>query len=87
MASLQGALAALPLEGRIPRTNVTFPVHTPAAKDDMPDIIFTGGNIIEALEGKKGNASPGMDGVTFGMLKLAPLGGTNTAPGFLATPR
>jgi hypothetical protein len=53
----------------------------------MPDIIFTGGNIIEALEGKKGNASPGMDGVTFGMLKLAPLGGTNTAPGFLATPR
>ena len=53
----------------------------------MPDIIFTGGNIVEALEGKKGSASPGMDGVTFGMLKLAPLGGTNTAPGFLATPR
>jgi hypothetical protein len=62
-----------PPKGRQPcPEDVVFPDHTPPARDPMPDIAFNASVIIEALEGKKGNASPGLDGVTFGMLKLVP---------------
>eukprot|EP00658_Telonema_sp_P-2_P044806 TRINITY_DN3271_c0_g1_i1.p3 TRINITY_DN3271_c0_g1~~TRINITY_DN3271_c0_g1_i1.p3 ORF type:complete len:283 (-),score=54.69 TRINITY_DN3271_c0_g1_i1:1992-2840(-) len=62
-----------PPAGRIPCPDVVFPAHTPPAQHAMPDVTFTASSIIDALEGKKGSASPGRDGVTFGMLKLVPV--------------